>query len=164
MKPYLPLFLITLTAACGPSPRAAVGSLPAASAASTAAPLSSRSAPPPVAVEARAVEPAAVAPTVAPALPAASQEELDLLTTVETDPDPAARRRAVDALAARGSDPQALARTLFSEQDPVVRRWTALALDRMGGAEAADVVRQALTLEQDPRVRGVLERVVARAP
>ena len=49
---------------------------------------------------------------------------------------------------------------LLEDPDPLVRRWAALALERVNDPSLAPAIRQALSGESDPTVRHVLERVL----
>jgi hypothetical protein len=101
----------------------------------------------------------------APAL-AHDDEGASLRRTLQTAPDPAARRAALDQWTRADRDHQPVIDALFTDPDPLVRRWAALALERRAGGADADrvgpAVAQALRAERDPAVRSILSRVERR--
>ncbi|MCO5166724.1 MAG: HEAT repeat domain-containing protein [Planctomycetes bacterium] len=80
-------------------------------------------------------------------------------------PDPRARRAAIDQLTA-AADVGPLVEVLLTDEDPLVRRWAALALERAVQADGRAWVRpalaQALCAEPDRAVRAVLGRLERR--
>ena len=68
----------------------------------------------------------------------------------------------MDELAALPDSEDSLIRTLLSDADPLVRRWSALALERRPPSPTIEGgIRQALIGESDRAVRAVLERTLA---
>ena len=98
--------------------------------------------------------------------PAHDDEGAALRRTLQADPDPAARRAALDQWTRTTRDQQPVLDVLFTDSDPLVRRWAALALERSASAEAAarvgPAIAQALRAERDPAVRSILSRVERR--
>lgn len=151
-----------LLAGCGQGPRAGrpTGStIEAPARASTAAAV--RATP--------ARDTVATAPLIArrePSLaPSHDDEGTSLRRTLKTDPDPSARRAALDQWTRADRDHQPVVDALFNDPDPLVRRWAALALERGASADADRVgpaVAQALRAERDPAVRSILSRVERR--
>ena len=92
----------------------------------------------------------------------ASPEERDLLATLHADPISAQRRRAIDRYAP-SDDVAPLLMAASSDNDPIVRRWAALALERKATHDMSPALRQAAAAEPNPVVRQVLERALRRA-
>jgi hypothetical protein len=112
--------------------------------------------------------PARARATVAPAVIDArvaivDDATLELRRTLDAGASPDARRAALDRWTddgARGTDE--LVRTLFTDRDPIVRRWAALAIERVARPELAATLRQAEAAERDAAVRSILARVIRR--
>lgn len=97
--------------------------------------------------------------------PAHDDEGASLRRTLKTDPAPAARRAALDQWTRADRDHQPVIDALFTDPDPLVRRWAALALERRASADVDRVgpaVAQALRAERDLAVRSILSRIERR--
>lgn len=89
-------------------------------------------------------------------------DRLELEQTLLSDTNPNARRGAIDKLSALPESEDALIRTLISDPDPLVRRWSALALERRPPSPTVESgIRQALVAESNGPVRAILERSLA---
>jgi len=96
------------------------------------------------------------------AQPEQTAARLELEQTLLSDTNPSARRGAIDKLSALPESEDALIRTLISDPDPLVRRWSAMALERRPPSPTVESgIRQALVAEANGPVRAVLERSLA---
>lgn len=93
---------------------------------------------------------------------ARAPSQSELYAVVTADPDPAARRAAIDGLGDDLSASSELLRALGADEEPVVRRWAALALERRANPALASALRQAAISETDLAVRHILERALTR--
>jgi hypothetical protein len=91
------------------------------------------------------------------------QTQRSLRAVVASDPSPAKRRAAIDRLRSDAAGTDELLRSLNSDDDPVVRRWAALALERRAEPALAPALQQAAISESDPKVQHILERAIERA-
>ncbi|MGE0712268.1 MAG: HEAT repeat domain-containing protein [Planctomycetota bacterium] len=132
--------------ACGPprGPQAAAASVPLAPATVAAAVIAAPS------------EPSAPSEPPAPAARDASA----LRSTIEGGGVADERRAAIDQA---GDDAAPLLRALGSDPDPIVRRWAALALERIARPALSASLAQVASGERDPAVRHILERALRRA-